>query len=356
MGKKRIGLLVILFLAFILVKIIFSGSPGNTGESRLNAQEEALLHDTLKAGLYSYETSIDLSALKDQISYVDVENMIYTKLEFEDPEFLQFESYRYNSGSGKVTITYRDDEYYNSEELRLKKDEIIAKTIKEGMSDYEKVKAVHDYIVNNAKYNYDADGEDINSISRENHNAYGVLINGIGICDGYSKAMKYIMDEIGIECIVVFGQTTMNHGWNIIKQDGEYYHVDLTMAEGYFPASPQDGFLIYDAFNLTDEEMAMDHTWVREDYPPCTSEALQYFKYNNRIVYSYEEYIEKILQAINKNETMINLHVEGYDSTIYEVNAILAKLSERNTNPKFRGIQVVHNPLRNNATIAIQYQ
>ena len=68
------------FHDFHLLKNAFSG--GSIGDNNLNAEDEALLHDTLKAGLYNYETSIDLSDLKDQISYIDVENMIYTKLEW----------------------------------------------------------------------------------------------------------------------------------------------------------------------------------------------------------------------------------------------------------------------------------
>lgn len=356
-SKKRISILIVLFLVYIFVKIGSSDSADTPEKNNLMASDvETILYDTLKVGLYNYEPQISLSSIKNKINNEDVQMMIYTRIAFEDPEFIHFESCHYNSFSGSVTVTYRDEKYYNLEELRLKRDEIIALTIKKGMSDYEKVKAVHDYIVNNAKYNYDIDPKNINSVSKEDHNAYGVLINGIGVCDGYSKAMKYIMDKIGIECIVVFGQTSMNHAWNIVKQDGEYYHIDLTMAEGYFPGTPRDGFMIYDAYNLTDDEMALDHTWIRENYPACTSDALQYFKYNGMIVYSHEEYVQRILGTINKNEVIINLHVVGYDSTVYEVNATLAKIIEKNTNPNLLGIQVVHNPLRNNAMIYIDYR
>ncbi len=93
-------------------------------------------------------------------------------------------------------------------------------------SDYEKALKVHDYLINNMEYaadNYDSC-----------YDIYGALINGRGVCEAYAEAYKYIMDELGIPCILVCGnatndnQNTENHEWNYVELDGKWYAVDCT--------------------------------------------------------------------------------------------------------------------------------
>lgn len=92
---------------------------------------------------------------------------------------------------------------------------------------YKDIKMVHDYIINNAEYD--------TTISNENiYNIYGTLVNKQSVCEGYAKTFKYVMDELGIQCILVIGKATNsegrteNHAWNYVKIDGNWYGIDTT--------------------------------------------------------------------------------------------------------------------------------
>lgn len=94
-------------------------------------------------------------------------------------------------------------------------------------TDYEKVKYVHDWIIENIEYE--------TTISKDNiHNIYGALIDGEVVCGGYAKAFKYILDGLNIPCIIVQGVATNsdgiseNHAWNYVKLNGSWYAIDTT--------------------------------------------------------------------------------------------------------------------------------
>lgn len=94
-------------------------------------------------------------------------------------------------------------------------------------SDYTKIMAVHDYLIDNTSYDQ--------TISMNNiYNIYGTLINNVAVCEGYSKAFKYILDYIGINNIIVSGIGVDNdgkqesHAWNYVFLRGNWYAVDVT--------------------------------------------------------------------------------------------------------------------------------
>ena len=93
---------------------------------------------------------------------------------------------------------------------------------------YNKILAVHDMLVNSLDYGT------LNSTNDNSHNIYGALIERKVVCEGYAKAFKYILDSLGIECILVSGTATNSsneteaHMWNYIKLDNSWYGVDVT--------------------------------------------------------------------------------------------------------------------------------
>ncbi len=105
----------------------------------------------------------------------------------------------------------------------------ILSIISPSMSYVEKVLAVHEYFIQNYRYGYTYD-----PIKRErsidSYTAYGIMVSKKGVCEAYSQAFKYIMDELGIPCIVVSGFVRGNeaHAWNMVHIDDEWYHVDVT--------------------------------------------------------------------------------------------------------------------------------
>jgi transglutaminase/protease-like cytokinesis protein 3 len=134
------------------------------------------------------------------------------------------------------------------------------------MSEQDKVRAVHDYIINLA--DYDTKGVESESISEESHSPYGILVDKTGVCDGYAETACLILDRIGIECIKVLGTADgIGHAWNIVKIDGKYYHMDITYDDPVW--SDGRNTLEHDYFLLDDMEISKDHEWERDKYPEC---------------------------------------------------------------------------------------
>ena len=91
--------------------------------------------------------------------------------------------------------------------------------------------------------------------------AYGALINGSAIGEGYAMAYKALCDELGYECYVVVGELDgMPHAWNIVELDGYYYHVDASMCDvGGFET----------AFLKNDDDMIEHYNWNKMKYKVC---------------------------------------------------------------------------------------
>lgn len=96
------------------------------------------------------------------------------------------------------------------------------------LSDLEKVAYVYKWIVNNTTYN---------QFSSFNQTIYSVLINRNSVCTGYAKTAQYLLGIIGVQSELVFGKFHADkskggrHAWNIVKIDGEWYHVDFCLAD-----------------------------------------------------------------------------------------------------------------------------
>ena len=92
---------------------------------------------------------------------------------------------------------------------------------------YKDIKMVHDYLVDNIEYD--------STISKQNiYNVYGALVNKECVCEGYARAFKYLMDELGISCVMVIGTgtnsngQTENHAWNYVEVNNNWYAIDST--------------------------------------------------------------------------------------------------------------------------------
>lgn len=126
---------------------------------------------------------------------------------------------------------YLSDEIFNGNAVNSMIKEI--ETIRDGIlstmvgSDYDKVVKAHDWLVNNVEYDTTLSNKNI-------YNLYGALVSKRAVCEGYAEAFKYLMDNVGIPCILVVGEATNsngdteNHEWNYVKLNEKWYAVDCT--------------------------------------------------------------------------------------------------------------------------------
>ena len=120
--------------------------------------------------------------------------------------------------------TKEDVESYQSQ-IEKVRDYILANL--EGKSDYEKIKMVHDYLIDSIEYD--------SSVAKENiYDIYGALVLRTCVCEGYAKAFEYLMNEVGIDNVIVIGSgtnsngQTESHAWNYVRLDNKWYAVDVT--------------------------------------------------------------------------------------------------------------------------------
>ncbi len=126
--------------------------------------------------------------------------------------------------TGEITISLNNT--YTKEEQNIineKLDSIISSNINDSMTLEQKLKSLHDYIINTTKYDIDKNntGESIYHSST----AYGALIEGFATCNGYADAYALILDRLGVKNYRITSDT---HIWNAVYFNDEWLHIDLT--------------------------------------------------------------------------------------------------------------------------------
>ncbi|MBD5084436.1 MAG: DUF4358 domain-containing protein [Clostridiales bacterium] len=153
--------------------------------------------------------------------------------------------------------------------------QVLDKVLKDGMSDYEKEVAVYSWMVQNI--NYDWTHQDrMKETPRESFTPYGGLVNHTAVCLGYAATFQLLMDLAGVECITVVGaahRSSSDHGWNMVRLNGNWYCVDVTWDANYRETGGRGQQQDWDYFNVTSDYMAdSDHQWDYANIPEAVTE------------------------------------------------------------------------------------
>lgn len=166
-----------------------------------------------------------------------------------------------------VKITYRttkeQEKYINTELTR-----IVNSIITPNMSDFEKVKAINNYIID--RYSYDE--------SLQSNNVYSALTTGKTICQGYAMTAYKMLNLVGIENRIIIGELDgVAHGWNLVKLNGKWYHLDITNND----AVDKNRY-----FLKNDDALRNDgFVWKANDYPACNEDFDEISNVNNTRTY-----------------------------------------------------------------------
>ena len=200
---------------------------------------------------FTFYCSNSYDACIDDVNYISNNQKLLSHINNFVPVFNTFKNVETEFDNlGKVTInvilTYNDKEMVK--EINDEVDKVIKEIIKDDMSTKEKIKAIHDYIINKAKY--DSDRSDKKVTKYHSDIAYGPLFEGYAICGGYSDAMKLFLDKLDIPNFKISSE---NHVWNVVFVDGEWLHIDLTWDDPV--TSTGDNIIEYDYFLIKSEEL-----------------------------------------------------------------------------------------------------
>lgn len=165
-----------------------------------------------------------------------------------------FNSFRHLETSyddyGKVTL--KIEHIYSNNDIKLieaKVEEIEKEIWNSSMSNEDKIKEVHNYIINNSKY--DKDRSDNNIVKYKSDTAYGSLLEGYSLCGGYTDAMELFLEDMGIKSYKISSE---NHVWNAVNLNNAWYHLDLTWDDPI--TTDGSDILEYNFFLITTSELS----------------------------------------------------------------------------------------------------
>ena len=100
----------------------------------------------------------------------------------------------------------------------------------------EQVAYVYNAIIDNTEYRLDTNCDAGNA--GHVRTSYGALVKGQSLCEGYARAVKTVLDAMGINSVLVQGNyrapdgSDNLHMWNYVQIDGKWYGVDATAGDG----------------------------------------------------------------------------------------------------------------------------
>ncbi len=261
-----------------------------------------------------------LGTLEDKTP-LETEASVYEKIlktiRIENLAFPHVKKYwtEYN-GDFEVMFNYRmtADEISSMNMAAEKAAKNIIAQLSPDMDDYEKLKFFHDYLILNCESDKDYAFADT---------VYGALVEKKALCEGYSKAFSYLCNLAGIENVLVTGETYVAHMWNMVKLDGNWYHVDVTWDKSddqlheVFP-----DVVLYQYFMVTDAVIRNTHTVYTQPFAPpqAFGTAENYFVREGADISSREELLtvseNAILSAVQNSKSSAMVKFDSTDVMI----------------------------------------
>lgn len=270
----------------------------------------------LVAGVEACETTISLKDSQYPIT-PDELTTVLTYYRFDYPQHFWLDQtagkfpYTY-AGNTVLTITLSysltGDALTEAKALFQAAAAAMLEGIDSGMPEAERERILHDRLVESVSYDTGLDKPNI-------YNAYGAIVGRTAVCEGYARAMQYLLYQAGIPCLIATGSSKgENHAWNVVCIDGAYYHLDPTWDDPVGHTSFD--FISYAYFNLTDEEIRRDHEIDGDNgypLPACTSTAAQYYRSRNLVftAYSTADVAALVRDAREQGRSLVRLWVDG---------------------------------------------
>lgn len=193
---------------------------------------------------------------------------------------------------------------------------VIDEVIKKDMSDYEKEKAIYEYLVTGLESTTGILTV-VPAIEQENDNPHDVLKYRSAVCVGYATTFRMFMQMLDIECKVIHNKELF-HSWNLVNLDGDWYHVDCYS---------DNNATKYLNFNMNDTQSSMNHDWTREFFPSANGIKYNYVLSVCEQIKDFYQIPEWLFEAIEDRKSVISC---TFKKPITEKNQYAAKLMTDN--------------------------
>lgn len=264
----------------------------------LKEAEQIWYHDIAESlGAMEEKTRLTKSSLESGLDETDVDRIFQCVL-LDHPELFYVEGYTYTkyNRSDKIIAIDFSGAYSMNPEQALSRQKEIGLAVQpllagaEGLAtDYDKVKYVYETIITSTDYDLTAP---------DNQNIYSVFVNHRSVCQGYAKAVQYLLERMGVECALVQGSvdTGEGHAWNLVKVDGSYYYVDATWGDASYQPDEEEtaaGYYVpdinYDYLCVTTQQLLRTH--ILDSYVPmpvCEDTKDNYYVHEGALFTDYD--------------------------------------------------------------------
>ena len=240
---------------------------------------------------------------------------VFTCVCMDHPELFFVDGLSYVTHlSGESVVGYDFSGTYGMDvaEAKKRKNEIeaAAKEIIDGYdgeaNDYDKIKYVYETLIWQTDYDLNAP---------DNQTIYSSLVGKRSVCQGYSKAMQYLLLHMGIDCSLVQGVALgQPHGWNLVRADGDFYYVDVTWGDVSYHEDYNDNDgapdIMYEYLMVTTDEIMREHIIDQiAPLPICTARDDNYFIHEGAYFTNVDErgLRELFEQATSENNYQVSL-------------------------------------------------
>ena len=298
----------------------------------LKSAKDAITNNILN-GEKEFEIGINIKEINNNIDYLfdNLDNRIlsafsYRVISKKDNEIIHFTT----KPSDELESLHEEQKYIK---------DWVKNNINSSMSDEEKVKTIHDFIVNKKDYNIEAlrSGYDIDSKGYNIYTPGAILFGDGGVCQAYAFLFQNLPEEAGLDTKLVIGtadntREVGGHVWNIVKVNGTWYHIDTTWDD---PES-HDGrsILRYKYYLKSDDYMSHNHKWDRTRLPSCPENYPQNYYSDDERNYVYFDNYNNKTNEFDTDKQNNNLDYGEKNQILYYIDSEGVKYYvDANTDP-----------------------
>ncbi len=275
---------------------------------RLNSNERKI-YRVIYDGIVKFDSNIRIPKMNNVALKNIIESIVYDNphLYYVDMSFYEYvETIAHTIVRFNYAYDKKDKQLYQQKiesELRRILNIVNAKA----KDNYTRIMTIHDYLCTHIRY-----CKTENSLRQ--HTVIGALIDKVAVCDGYSRAFKYLCNALNVKCIVAIGKEIKDgmddHAWNIVDIDGCVCHIDVTWDSNISENDNPSRFY----FGLCDETIRKDHI-PGKDYPVSNNKNCDYLFKAGSVLCSKKELETYIKRCIHAKKRIVDFRIDRQNSS-----------------------------------------
>ena len=242
--------------------------------NHMNKAKQVAYHSIL-SGVKNLADEFQIPALEGEELY-----NVFFQMRLDHPEIFWVSSYKYRYYKDSPNLIFIPEYLFDKKKICEHQKAMTARVEKlirpaQKLSEWEKEKHVHDFICENIRYD---------KLKKSySHEIIGPLGQGVGVCEGIAKAVKVLLDALGVWCVIAICGN-----------------------------NPETSEIRYDYFNLDDSQIFRDHEPLIAPAPHCGDHEHFYYKEKKLSFTKKEDVYKRSLQAAKKGRILIFHWRGGY--------------------------------------------